>query len=312
MPEARVTTAEAAFVLREPVEAVKKALSVGPVRPMIVKSKGRTVRAIGRRDMFYLYAVRALREELTPKTRVQFYDAIHQMRTVHAEEIQFDRIRLEVGDLFREVESRTAELAALSDKVAFRSDGEALIKGTDIEVHRVAALIDGGLSIDDVIEDYPSLTRDQVETAKAYAAAHPKRGRPYPSMTAKRALRGAGLEALDKAPAAAIDAAGERAARAFLREIGRRYSVAAAFLYGSRMRGDFRPDSDADVAVILKGRRGDRAAVARDMAAAAFHVMMETGVMVEALPLWQDEFDHPEMFANPRLIGTIRREGVRL
>ena len=45
------------------------------------------------------------------------------------------------------------------------------------------------------------------------------------------------------------------------------------------MRGDFRPDSDADVAVILKGRRGDRgAAVARDMAATAFHVMMETGV----------------------------------
>jgi predicted nucleotidyltransferase len=29
-------------------------------------------------------------------------------------------------------------------------------------------------------------------------------------------------------------------------------------LYGSRARGDHRPDSDADVAVILKGARGDR------------------------------------------------------
>jgi DNA invertase Pin-like site-specific DNA recombinase/predicted nucleotidyltransferase len=109
-----------------------------------------------------------------------------------------------------------------------------------------------------------------------------------------------------------IDAATERAARAFLGRIADRYAVIESILYGSRARGDFGPDSDADIAVVLKGERGDRAAVAQDMAGTAFHVMMDTGVMVEALPLWEEEFEHPEVFRNPRLIEAIRREGLRL
>jgi len=49
-----------------------------------------------------------------------------------------------------------------------------------------------------ICEDYPSLTHEAVAQAKAYADAHPKVGRPYPSKTVKRALKGAGLEALDE------------------------------------------------------------------------------------------------------------------
>jgi predicted nucleotidyltransferase len=109
-----------------------------------------------------------------------------------------------------------------------------------------------------------------------------------------------------------IDAQTAGAARAFMLQIADRYAVVESILYGSRARGDYRPDSDADLAVVLRGERGDRAAVALDMARTAFHVMMETGVMVEALPVWEDEYEHPELFRNPLLIETIRREGVRL
>jgi antitoxin ChpS len=48
------------------------------------------------------------------------------------------------------------------------------------------------------------------------------------------------------------------------------------------------------------------------MAAIAFHVMMDTGVMVEGLPLWEDEFANPEGFANPKLIENIQSDGLRL
>jgi uncharacterized protein len=41
-------------------------------------------------------------------------------------------------------------------------------------------------------------------------------------------------------------------------------------------------------------------------------VMMETGVMVEALPLWADDLEHPERFSNPALIKNILREGIKL
>lgn len=115
------------------------------------------------------------------------------------------------------------------------------------------------------------------------------------------------MEARDR-----IDVETERAAHAFLREISGRYRVREALLFGSRARGGYRRDSDADIAVVLDGPQGDRAAAAIDMAAVAFHVMMETGVMVEAMPLWSDEFEKPETFSNRRLIENIRREGVRL
>ena len=48
------------------------------------------------------------------------------------------------------------------------------------------------------------------------------------------------------------------------------------------------------------------------MADIAFDVMLETGVLVEAIPLWENEWEHPEMFNNPALLANIRRDGVLL
>jgi uncharacterized protein (DUF433 family) len=193
------TATEAAFVLREPVRAVKKSLDLGPVRPMLVRRAGASVRAIEWRDLFYLYAVRALRDELTPKAREDFYEALRQTPLKRRDEVHFGRFRVSVRDLVQELERRTSDLAALAEKVEFQTDGEPLLKGTQVEVYRIAALLDGGASLEQVLEDYPSLSRKHVETAKAYAQAYPKAGRPYPRTSVKRALRGAGLEALDAA-----------------------------------------------------------------------------------------------------------------
>jgi predicted nucleotidyltransferase len=113
-------------------------------------------------------------------------------------------------------------------------------------------------------------------------------------------------------PRQKLDSQTERAARSFLRHLAGRYPVREAILFGSRARDTHRPDSDADVAVVLDGAHGDRTAAALDMAGIAFNVMLETGVMIEALPLWLDDLDHPGTFHNPRLLDHIRREGVRL
>jgi uncharacterized protein (DUF433 family) len=193
------TAAEAAFVLREPVRAVKKALDAGPVRPVLLRRAGASVRAIGWSDLFYLFAVRSLREDLTPKARTEFYEALQQNPTLHRDEVRFGRFRISISDLVEEVERRTTDLAALAKTVAFRTDGEPLLNETEIEVYRIAALLDGGASVEEVLEDYPSLSPKQIEAARTYADAYPKAGRPYPRISAKRALEGAGLEALDDA-----------------------------------------------------------------------------------------------------------------
>jgi uncharacterized protein (DUF433 family) len=69
-----------------------------------------------------------------------------------------------------------------SQEVELTHEGEPVIKGTGIEVHRIAALIARGMTPDEVLDDYPSLTRHAVDVAKAYADAHPKAARPYPRM----------------------------------------------------------------------------------------------------------------------------------
>jgi len=40
--------------------------------------------------------------------------------------------------------------------------------------------------------------------------------------------------------------------------------------------------------------------------------MQETGVLVDPLPLWEDELTRPQLFSNPALIEAIKRDGLRL
>jgi hypothetical protein len=70
------TAAEVAFVLREPVKAVKKALDDGPVGPKLISKAGGAVRAVEWAVLLYLFAMRSLRDELTPKARNDFYHAL--------------------------------------------------------------------------------------------------------------------------------------------------------------------------------------------------------------------------------------------
>lgn len=192
------TTAEVAFVLREPIKAVKKALDEGPVEAKLLRKPGaRPVRQIAWADVVYLFAVQALRDELTPKARTDFYHALKRAPVDHIHEVRFGHLTVAIDDLKAEVEKRARALAELAEKVEFRKDGEAILKSTQIEVHRIAALLAGGMTPEQVRQDYPSLTLDQIATAKAYAEAYPKTGRPYPAKTVKRVLKGAGLEALD-------------------------------------------------------------------------------------------------------------------
>lgn len=104
----------------------------------------------------------------------------------------------------------------------------------------------------------------------------------------------------------------QRAARAFVEKVSRQYDLAGAILFGSRARRDFLPDSDADIAVLLRGAHGKRVDEALKLADIAFDVLLETGILVEAIPFWEGEWAHPETFRNPALIENIRREGVAL
>ena len=109
-----------------------------------------------------------------------------------------------------------------------------------------------------------------------------------------------------------LDHETEQAVRRFLDLIRARYDIAGAIVYGSRARGSNRPDSDADVAVLLNGQPQRFLPIKLAMADLAFDVLLDTGINVSPLPVWLDEWEQPENYANPALLRNIAREGVRL
>jgi predicted nucleotidyltransferase len=109
-----------------------------------------------------------------------------------------------------------------------------------------------------------------------------------------------------------IDPDTKHAVGVFRHRLAGRYAVRGTVLFGSRARKDHRPKSDVDLAVLLGGQPGSRVDVALDLADIAFDTMLETGILIEPIPFWEDEWEHPEQFTNPALIENIRHDGVRL
>jgi predicted nucleotidyltransferase len=75
-------------------------------------------------------------------------------------------------------------------------------------------------------------------------------------------------------------------------------------LFGSRARGDARPDSDFDVAVFLKSF-ADRWQEADKIAALTSDILDETGALIHAMPYAANSYAE-----HRPLMHELRREGV--
>lgn len=111
---------------------------------------------------------------------------------------------------------------------------------------------------------------------------------------------------------AEIDPDTAHAARKFIAKVATQYDYAGAIVFGSRARHTNRPDSDADIAVLLHGHPGKFVSTKLDMADIAYDVLLETGIRIQSLPIWEDEWERPDTYSNPLLLKNIEREGVRL
>ena len=110
----------------------------------------------------------------------------------------------------------------------------------------------------------------------------------------------------------AIDADTLKAIHAFLARVEKSFDVSSAALFGSRARVDHRPDSDVDVAVFLKGPPSQFAKTKLEMADIAYEILLEYGLLIEPLPVWDDERHDAQSYSNPSLLANIEREGIAL
>ena len=102
------------------------------------------------------------------------------------------------------------------------------------------------------------------------------------------------------------------ATRAFAERVAHAYPTQKAILFGSRARGTEHDESDADVAIILKGAIGPFIKTKMAMNDIAYDILLDTGIRIQPLPVWEAEWAHPENYSNPHLLFNIARDGITL
>ena len=103
-----------------------------------------------------------------------------------------------------------------------------------------------------------------------------------------------------------------QATRAFAARVAHAYPTQQAILFGSRARGTAHAESDADVAGILIGPPGHFVHTKMAMNDIAYDILLDTGIRIQPLPVWEAEWAHPDRYSNPHLLHNIAREGITL
>ena len=103
-----------------------------------------------------------------------------------------------------------------------------------------------------------------------------------------------------------------QAGRDFSRRGAVGWALRGALLFGSQARGTAHVGSDTDVAILLTGPGGDFIATKLALDDVAYDVLLDSGVRIQPLPIWEDEWAHPAQYRNPRLLENIAREGIAL
>jgi uncharacterized protein (DUF433 family) len=181
--QVRYTTSQTAAMLGWTVDKLNRARrNLLPAAKATEKTAQRTY---DYRDLRFLVLAKKLDRFLTPDGQHTMFKRIKAMKPTETVLIVAD-VPIDLGPVDAELETAIRKLDDIREGIVEKA-GDAYFKDTEISVYRIAAL-SHGLTVAQIIEDYPSLKSGQVERAIAFAKATPKKGKPYPATTLKRAL----------------------------------------------------------------------------------------------------------------------------
>lgn len=180
--EVSATVNEAAFVSGVSRQTVNQAIDRGEIRTRRLRSEtdasGRTV---GVAELIYLHVA----DYLSTKGRRTVYKKLTRFNVdlesvPPAIELE-GGVRLDITASVAEIRARLDELSRIKRVVEENQEirgGEAVFRGTRIPVQMIADFVRQGIPAEEILEDYPALTRESLEIAGRYVELYPRRGRP--------------------------------------------------------------------------------------------------------------------------------------
>lgn len=176
------TPAQAAAITGLPLAAVHKAIDTRLIRPRSTRSGATVRRLLTKEQLIYLQLEAEGLRLLPVGTRREIAESIQRSpKTEKLPVANGAALLIEIGTARRAVENQLKQLARMEEMVGSDPEimrGTPVFKGTRIPVDLVADMLAQGASAEEILEGYPTLSKEKIAIAPLYMRAFPRRGRP--------------------------------------------------------------------------------------------------------------------------------------
>lgn len=176
------TPAQAAAITGLPLAAVHKAIDSRLIRPRPARSGGSVRRLVTKEQLIYLQLEAEGLRLLPVGTRREIAESIRRSpKTEKLPVANGAALLIEIGTARRAVERQLKQLARMEEMVVSDPEimrGTPVFNGTRIPVDLVADMLAQGATAEEILEGYPTLSKEKISIAPMYMRAFPRRGRP--------------------------------------------------------------------------------------------------------------------------------------
>ena len=176
------TPAQAAAITGLPLAAVHKAIDNRLIRPRTARSGATVRRLLSKEQLIYLQLEAEGLRLLPVGTRREIAESIQRSpKTKKLPVANGTALLIEIGAARRAVENGLKQLARTEEMVVSDPEimrGTPVFKGTRIPVDLVADMLAQGATVEEILEGYPTLSRENIAIAPLFMRAFPRQGRP--------------------------------------------------------------------------------------------------------------------------------------
>jgi uncharacterized protein (DUF433 family) len=134
--------------------------------------------------LVYLRALKLMAMQLSVEDRTRIsrrvLEAMGRSQEIDTVEVS-EVLALRLGSLVRDLVERTQRFERWKGRLITAPDimgGEPVFPGSRLTVRRVGGMLERGEDASAILEDYPHLTREDLEFARLHVRAYPRVGRP--------------------------------------------------------------------------------------------------------------------------------------